>query len=81
MRENEELFIRRMQELVATLRQQTEFYLALGDTYEECHGCVEFLKDVIENKDGYRLFWPGGQPIRRRRASISSPPDTGIGNM
>ena len=26
---------------------------------------MEFLKDVIENKDGYRIFWRDGQPFRK----------------
>ena len=65
VKQTEHLFIRQVQELVAVLRAQTAFYTSLGDTCEESRKRVEFLKDVIENKDGYRLFWPGGQPIRR----------------
>jgi hypothetical protein len=65
VKETEQLFIRQVQNLVAVLSDQTAFYASVGNTYDESRKRVEFLKDVIENKDGYRLFWPGGQPIRR----------------
>jgi hypothetical protein len=35
------------------------------DAREEAHERVAFLKDVIENKGGHRLFYSGGQPIQR----------------
>jgi len=50
------------------LRQSLEragFYDISGDTYEEAHRRVAFLKDVIENKGGHRLFYVDGQPIER----------------
>lgn len=36
-----------------------------GDSYEESHRRVAFLKQVIENNDGYRVFYLKGQPIKR----------------
>ena len=65
VRETEHVFIEQVRKLVSTLRKETGFYSALGDTYEESRRRVEFLKDAIENKDGYRFFWANGQPIRR----------------
>jgi hypothetical protein len=52
------------QQLISVLFESTPFYEIVGNTKEEARRRVLFLKDVIENKDGYRLFWPGGQPIR-----------------
>lgn len=47
------------------LAQLTDFYNLAGDTYAEAYERVMFLKDVIENKDGYRLFYLKGKPIER----------------
>lgn len=65
VRQSEQLFINEVRGLVATLLSTTSFYTVPGNTYEEAVERVNFLKDVIENKDGYRIFWRGGQPIRR----------------
>jgi hypothetical protein len=64
VRETESLFIDRVKILAQTLLTDTAFYAVTGDTYTEARQRVEFLKDVIENKDGYRIFWQDGQPIR-----------------
>jgi hypothetical protein len=50
--------------LVNKLFEATPFYETLGNTKEEARKRVLFLKDVIENQDGYRVFWPNGQAIR-----------------
>lgn len=42
----------------------TEFY-ELGNSFEESLRRVEFLRDVIENKDGWRIFYVDGKPLRR----------------
>lgn len=65
VRESEQLFIDQVKALVRTLNHSTGFYGIRGGTYEEARRRVEFLKDVIENKDGYRLFYLKGQPIAR----------------
>lgn len=41
------------------------FYDIGTDTLEETRKRVEFLKDVIENKGGHRIFYVNGQPVRR----------------
>ncbi len=35
------------------------------DSYGEAFKRIHFLKDVIENKDGYRLFYHKNEPIKR----------------
>lgn len=43
----------------------TSFYTQPGDTYEEARDRVLFLKDVIENRDGYRIFYHDREPVER----------------
>jgi hypothetical protein len=42
----------------------TEFY-ELGNSFDESLRRVDFLRDVIENKDGWRIFYVDGKPLRR----------------
>lgn len=65
VREIELLFIRQLTEFVMCLNRESRFYSISGNTYEETRNRVLFLKDVIENKGGQRLFYTNGQPIRR----------------
>ncbi len=65
VRRTEVVFIEHVRALVTALRAYTSFYETTGDTYAEARERIKFLKDVIENKDGYRLFWHEGQPIRK----------------
>ncbi|HTA23800.1 MAG TPA: hypothetical protein VK763_09720 [Terriglobales bacterium] len=65
VRETEHFFIDQVKILSELLLGETEFYSTRGDTYAEARDRVQFLKDVIENKDGYRFFWRDGQPIRK----------------
>lgn len=60
------LFIKKLREFVERLDQETGFYS--GDSYDtlsEARDRVMFLKDVIENKGGHRLFFVDGESIRR----------------
>lgn len=65
VQETKELFITELTKLITTLQKQTKFYETPLDTLEETHKRVLFLKDVIENKDGYRIFYVKGEPIKR----------------
>ena len=65
VRQTEQTFIAGLKQwLITRLFETTPFYQTLGDTKEEARKRVVYLKDVIENKDGYRIFWPGGEAIR-----------------
>lgn len=46
--------VRRFQTL---LSEETDFYKESKDSYEESMRRVEYLKQVIENNDGYKLFY------------------------
>ncbi|HYX72488.1 MAG TPA: hypothetical protein VE732_06940, partial [Nitrososphaera sp.] len=54
-------------QLKKVLAAETDFYKISGDTYEEAHQRLEYLKDHIENKDGYKIFYVDGNPIRREK--------------
>lgn len=63
--EIESTFVKHVSELVSELRGSTSFYSTPNDTFEEASRRVQFLKQVIENNDGYRIFYVKGQPIKR----------------
>jgi hypothetical protein len=63
--ETESIFIRQVTNLVEALRAQEKFYSEKGDTFDEAHNRVKFLKQVIESNDGYRLFYVKGEPVKR----------------
>ena len=64
--ESEEVFHDNVKELIALLIEETDFYSKpYTDSYTEALERVVFLKDVIENKDGYRLFYAKGRPLKR----------------
>lgn len=65
IKETEAVFIRQVTNLVETLRDQKSFYSQKGDTFDEAYNRVIFLKQVIENNDGYRLFYVKGEPVKR----------------
>ncbi len=62
---SQHLFVAQIQALQHVLQRDTEFYKSSGNTYEEAHARVAYLKDIIENKGGHRVFYQGGQPIER----------------
>ncbi|MDE2107054.1 MAG: hypothetical protein KGL39_58145, partial [Patescibacteria group bacterium] len=64
VRQTEEQFINQVRDLVDRHLAGTEFYREV-DTFEASLRRIHFLKDVIENKDGYRLFYVDGKPIKR----------------
>lgn len=65
VRDVELLYIRQLSEFVNELASKSSFYQTGAGTYKETRARVEFLKDVIENKGGQRLFFSHGEPIRR----------------
>lgn len=62
----ETVFIRQIAKFVELLSEQTDFYTTPAESsYDEALGRIHFLKQVIENNDGYRLFYIDGKPIKR----------------
>lgn len=64
VQETNEQFVDNIRELVIRLSTQTEFY-ERGDSYEESLQRVMYLKHVIEDNDGYRVFYIEGKPVKR----------------
>lgn len=60
-----QVFIDQLQELVDKLHTQTGFYKTPMTSFSEAMERVDHLKHVIEDLDGYRLFYDGETPIRR----------------
>jgi len=65
VREVEAVFIQTVRSLVTEFLDPGGFYQLPYNTYEEARERVMFLKDVIENKGGHKLFYVNGTPIER----------------
>jgi len=59
------MFNTQLQELTRLLSVNTDFYKTERDSYDEAYKRVLFLKTVIEDMDGYRIFYLGDKPIKR----------------
>lgn len=66
VQQTETLFIEQLKKL-STLLQREGFYDIEGSSYDEAMKRVLYLKQVIENNDGYRLFYLKGEPIKREQ--------------
>lgn len=63
--EVEMLFQTQLTELVDLLKNKTQFYDFIPDAHEESLRRIQYLKHVIEDQDGYRIFYVNGKPIKR----------------
>lgn len=63
--EVEVLFNEQIAQLISLLNRNTDFYNITPDAHDEAKKRVLFLKHVIEDQDGYRLFYSGGKPLKR----------------
>ncbi len=62
--ETQELFNENVSNLI-TLLSKIGFYSKHIDVYSEALERVKYMKHVIEDQDGYKLFYINGQPIKR----------------
>lgn len=65
VRFSEEVYIGHIRALQAMLLRETGFYAQSGTTYAEAKQRLAYLKDVVENKGGHRIFYVEGSPIQR----------------
>ena len=65
VQEVKQLFNTQLQELVKLLFDKTDFYKTQPNSYDEAYSRVLFLKAVIEDMNGYKIFYLNGQPIKR----------------
>jgi len=64
--EVETVFVNQISELIEMLTEKSDFYnIKPLSSYEEALKRINFLKNVIENNDGYRLFYIDKKPIKR----------------
>lgn len=61
------VFVKNVKDLIETLKNSTRFYSDWdgSSSLDAARKRVEFLKDVIENKNGYRIFYYDDKPIRK----------------
>lgn len=59
------IFHQQVEELVARLLSATDFYNTPNNTYEDAMQRVLYLKHVVEDNDGYKVFYVDGTPIKR----------------
>lgn len=64
VKDTHDQFIKNVTELVTNFLAGTEFY-EKGNSYIESLERVHYLKHVIENNDGYKVFYQKGTPIKR----------------
>lgn len=57
-------FVSNIRDLVLNHLAGTEFY-ERGNSYDEALQRVKYLKHVIEDNDGYRVFYVNGTPVKR----------------
>ena len=65
VQESHQLYVEQFRTFVELLAKQTGFYGVLGNTHDEARARINFLKDVIEKQDGYKLLYLKGEPIKR----------------
>jgi hypothetical protein len=65
VRSSEKMYLGQFGVLPGLLAEFSDFYQTDGQTYNDSLRRVSFLKDVIENKGGHRVFYINGQALRR----------------
>lgn len=60
-----QLYVQQIRELISILRQHTQFYVEEPNSYDAARRRAMYLKDVVENNGGYRVFYVKGKPIQR----------------
>ncbi|OYY94439.1 MAG: hypothetical protein B7Y41_06280 [Hydrogenophilales bacterium 28-61-23] len=64
VKETQKQFVENIKALVNGYLSETDFY-SCGTSYVESLKRVQYLKHVIEDKGGHRLFYVNGKPIQR----------------
>lgn len=64
--ETEKRYIEAVQLLVDLIFEKNqEFFYKKGDTFDEAYQRISYLKQVIENNNGYKVFYLNGAPVKR----------------
>ncbi len=67
VREVDSRLVQNVRDLVQLVVQHGPFYLTQETTQEETRKKIEYLKQVIENQDGYRIFYVKGKAVEREK--------------
>lgn len=67
VREVDDRFVQNVSYLVSLIAKHSQFYTAPGGTLEETRRKIDYLRHVIEDQDGYRIFYVKGQPVQREK--------------
>ena len=59
------IFSKRLREILLPILEQTEFFKQCPSTYTETWARLAYLKHVIEDRGGWRVFYHKGRPIER----------------
>jgi hypothetical protein len=59
------IFNEQLSQLSLLLFEFTDYYKTEKDSYAATYNRVMYLKQVIENNDGYKFFYKDGEPIKR----------------
>lgn len=59
------LYINQFSSLIEILKNETDFYKVEEDSYAASIGRCHYLKDVIEHKNGHKIFYQNGKPIKK----------------
>lgn len=65
VKESRALYVEQLKQLIDLIEKETDFYNTSDDTFEESMRRVLFMKQVIENNDGYKLFYSKGRAIQK----------------
>lgn len=57
------IFIDMLPILVDNLSEKTDFYKIIGDSFDEAYQRIMYFKTVIENMDGYKIFYKNEKVI------------------
>ena len=63
--DSKRLYVDQFGSLVRMLHDNTFFYALKGDTDAEAYQRIVYLKDIIENKGGWKLFYIEDRPVKR----------------
>ncbi|MCG3149835.1 MAG: hypothetical protein PCFJNLEI_03300 [Verrucomicrobiae bacterium] len=67
VQEVDNLFVHNICHLIELIAAKSQFYGLPGNTLSETKRKIEYLKHVIEDQDGYRIFYVKGKPVEREK--------------
>jgi len=63
--ESRALFYENSVSFIKALKRSSQFYEVEGDTLAEARSRIQYMKSVIEDQDGYKIFYHEGHALKR----------------